>query len=87
MITSRFGQALYGDVPGLARNDAPVGIIFTVGRRPLQSALVDAGLFLQALMLAARGAGLALGYADEAHRLNHQHTPREPTGSFATFYE
>jgi hypothetical protein len=31
--------------------------------------------------------GLALGYADQAHRLNHQHTPREPTGSFATSYD
>ena len=129
----RFGQALYGDVLGIANDDAagrvghhrrnydffgaPVGIILTVSRRPLQSALVDAGLFLQALMLAARGAGLhtcaqasvidfspvlrenlaipddqlivcglALGYADQAHRLNRQHTPREPTGSFATFY-
>jgi nitroreductase len=130
----QFGQALYSDVLGIAGDDAagrirhhrrnydffgaPVGIILTVSRQPLQSALVDAGLFLQALMLAARGAGLhtcaqasvtdfspilrenlaipddqlivcglALGYADQAHRLNHQHTPREPTGSFATFYE
>lgn len=130
----RFGQALYGEVLGIADDDAagrvghhrrnydffgaPVGIILTVNRRPLQSALVDAGLFLQALMLAARGAGmhtcaqasvidfspvlrenlaipgdqlivcgLALGYADQAHRLNHLHTPREPAGSFATFYE
>jgi hypothetical protein len=31
--------------------------------------------------------GLALGYADQSHRLNHQHTPREPTGSFATSYD
>jgi hypothetical protein len=31
--------------------------------------------------------GLALGYANQVHRLNHQHTSREPTGSFATFYE
>lgn len=130
----RFGQALYGDVLGLAPDDAagrlghhrrnydffgaPVGIILTVSRRPRQSALIDAGLFLQALMLAARGAGLhtcaqasvidfspvlreklaipddqlivcglALGYADRAHRLNRQHTPREPAGSFATFYD
>jgi nitroreductase len=130
----RFGRALYGDVLGIADDDAagrvghhrrnydffgaPVGIILTVSRRPLQSALVDAGLFLQALMLAARGAGLhtcaqasvidfsrvlrenlaipddqlivcglALGYADQAHRLNHLQTPREPTESFATFYE
>ena len=33
---------------------APVGIILTVSRHPLAGALVDAGLFLQALMLAAR---------------------------------
>lgn len=31
--------------------------------------------------------GLALGYADQAHRLNHQHTPHEPTESFATCYD
>ena len=37
---------------------APVGIVLTVSRHPLDGALVDAGLFLQALMLAARGAGL-----------------------------
>lgn len=70
----RFGQALYREVLGIAPDDmagrlghhrrnydffgAPVGIILTVSSYPRQGALVDAGLFLQALMLAARGAGL-----------------------------
>lgn len=70
----RFGEGLYRDTLGITEGDtegrlahhrrnydffgAPVGIILTVSRGPLQSALVDAGLFLQALMLAARGAGL-----------------------------
>ncbi|MFI7133606.1 nitroreductase [Nonomuraea sp. NPDC050153] len=70
----RFGEGLYRDTLGFAPEDtagrlshhrrnyeffgAPVGIILTVSRRPLAGALVDAGLFLQALMLAARGAGL-----------------------------
>jgi nitroreductase len=70
----RFGESLYRDTLGLAADDtdgrlghhrrnydffgAPVGLILTVSRRPLAGALVDAGLFLQALMLAARHAGL-----------------------------
>lgn len=70
----RFGEGLYRETLGITEDDtegrlahhrrnydffgAPVGIILTVSRGPLQSALVDAGLFLQALMLAARGAGL-----------------------------
>jgi nitroreductase len=70
----RFGEGLYGNALGIAASDsaarlahhrrnydffgAPVGIILTVSRHPLDGALVDAGLFLQALMLAARGAGL-----------------------------
>lgn len=130
----RFGQALYRDVLGIAPDDAagrhghhqrnydffgaPVGIILTVSSHPRQGALLDAGLFLQALMLAARGAGLhtcaqasfidfstvlrenlaipddqvivcglALGYADRAHRLDGLHTPREHIASFATFYD
>jgi nitroreductase len=37
---------------------APVAIILTVSRGPLRSALLDAGLFLQALMVAARATGL-----------------------------
>ncbi|MDH6289734.1 nitroreductase [Rhodococcus opacus] len=70
----KFGDGLYGKTLGIAATDsagrvdhhrrnydffgAPVGIILTVSRHPLDGALVDAGLFLQALMLAARGAGL-----------------------------
>lgn len=69
-----FGRSLYRDALGIAADDtvgrsahhrrnydffgAPVGIILTVSRAPLRGALVDAGLFLQSLMLAARGAGL-----------------------------
>jgi nitroreductase len=37
---------------------APVGMILTTSARPLAGALVDAGLFLQALMLTAREHGL-----------------------------
>ncbi|MEU0797681.1 nitroreductase [Amycolatopsis sp. NPDC005961] len=70
----RFGEGLYRDTLGIEPGDtagraghhrrnydffgAPVGMVVTVSRLPLQGALVDAGLFLQALMLAARGAGL-----------------------------
>jgi nitroreductase len=69
-----FGESLYRDTLGIAAHDtegrlghhrrnydffgAPVGLILTVSRRPLAGALVDAGLFLQALMLGARHAGL-----------------------------
>ena len=69
-----FGESLYRDVLGIAADDAtgrrghhrrnyeffgaPVALIVTVSRGPLLSALVDAGLFVQALMLAARGTGL-----------------------------
>ncbi|SHL05748.1 Nitroreductase [Pseudonocardia thermophila] len=71
---ARFGETLYRDTLGCDPSDlsgrarhhrrnydffgAPVGIILTVSRHPMASALVDAGLFLQALMLAARQAGL-----------------------------
>lgn len=70
----RFGEELYREVLGIdpgdtatravyhARNyrffDAPVGLIITVGRNSQAGALVDAGLFLQAFMVAARGSGL-----------------------------
>ena len=70
----RFGEGLYRDALGIESGDtagrlghhrrnydffgAPVGMVLTVSRLPLQGALIDAGLFLQALMLAARGAGL-----------------------------
>lgn len=129
-----FGEGLYRDALGIPAGDtarrleqhrrnydffgAPVGMILTVSREPLLGALVDAGLFLQALMLAARGAGLhtcaqaslidyypvlrrhvsvpddhvivcgvALGYADDGHRLGAHRTAREPVASFATFYD
>jgi nitroreductase len=129
----RFGEGLYRDALGIAPEDsearrahhrrnydffgAPVGLIVTVSAAPRQSALIDAGLFLQALMLAARGLGLhtcaqacfidfapvlrrhvvvaedhlivcalAVGHADEHHRLDAHRTTREPVGSFATFY-
>jgi len=38
--------------------DAPVGLFLTVSRTARAGALVDAGMFLQALMLGARGEGL-----------------------------
>ncbi|MET7993422.1 nitroreductase [Amycolatopsis sp. NPDC005232] len=130
----RFGEGLYSETLGIAAGDtagrsghhrrnydffgAPVGLVLTVSRAPLQGALVDAGLFLQGLMLSARGAGLhtcaqasfidyhpvlrrhlvipddhlvvcgiALGYADDDHRLGGYRTTREPVESFVTFYE
>ncbi|WP_426241447.1 nitroreductase [Nocardioides sp. LHG3406-4] len=69
-----FGEKLYGETLGIPATDtesrelyrrrnydffgAPVGLILTVSRHPQHSALIDAGLFLQALMLAARSLGL-----------------------------
>ncbi len=69
-----FGERLYGETLGIAVTDvsgrlayhrrnysffgAPVGVFLTVGRASLGGGLVDAGLFLQALMLAARASGL-----------------------------
>jgi nitroreductase len=69
-----FGEGLYRDTLGIPFEDverrelhhrrnysffgAPVGLILTVSRHPRHSALIDAGLFLQSLMLAARGEGL-----------------------------
>ena len=38
--------------------DAPVGLIFTLDRRMVQSSWVDYGMFLQNIMLAARARGL-----------------------------
>ncbi|MGK3206313.1 nitroreductase [Amycolatopsis sp. MEPSY49] len=130
----RFGEGLYRDALGIEPGDtagrlahhrrnydffgAPVGMVLTVSKLPLRGALVDAGLFLQGLMLAARGAGLhtcaqaslidyhpvlrrhldvpadhvvvcgiALGYADEDHRLGAHRTTREPVSAFATFHD
>lgn len=71
---SDFGQGLYGETLGIDFTDlvgrdahhrrnyeffgAPVGIFLTVSRHQLDGALIDAGLFLQAAMLAARASGL-----------------------------
>ncbi|WP_299576227.1 nitroreductase [uncultured Williamsia sp.] len=71
---SAFGRALYQDTLGIDRGDrdaraghhrrnyaffgAPVGLILTVGADLGCGAFVDAGLFLQALMLLARADGL-----------------------------
>jgi nitroreductase len=130
---ARFGEGLYRDTLALESSDAvgrlahhrrnydffgaPVGLILTVSRHPRASALVDAGLFLQSLMLLARQAGLhtcpqacfidyhpvlrdqlgipddqivvcgvALGHADDDHRLSRLRTHREPVSSFTTFH-
>lgn len=69
-----FGQSLYQDLLGIGpaeisarhahhvRNydffGAPVGLILTISRHPRAGALVDAGLFLQGLAIAARAHGL-----------------------------
>lgn len=66
----QFGQEMYGGTLGLGADDlvgranhhrrnyeffgAPVGLVLTVSRHPLGGALVDAGIFLQTLALAAR---------------------------------
>ena len=38
--------------------DAPVGMIFTIDRRLNQGSWIDHGMFLQSIMVAARGRGL-----------------------------
>lgn len=38
--------------------DAPVGLIFTIDRRLNQGSWIDHGMFLQSIMIAARGRGL-----------------------------
>ncbi|WP_223987811.1 nitroreductase [Arthrobacter sp. NicSoilB8] len=69
-----FGERLYGETLGITAADtagrlahhrrnydffgAPVGMFLTVSRSSLGGGLVDAGLFLQSLMLAARASGL-----------------------------
>lgn len=69
----RLGWALYG-LLGIARGetarmaaqharnfaffDAPVGLVFTLPRAMERGSWLDAGLFLQSVMLAARGLGL-----------------------------
>ncbi|WP_433507302.1 nitroreductase [Pseudonocardia halophobica] len=70
----RFGDRLYRTILGVAPGDhggrrahhrrnydffgAPVGLILTTDRRALAGGLVDAGAFLQAIMLLARERGL-----------------------------
>ena len=70
----KFGDGLYRTVLGVAPDDhggrrahhrrnydffgAPVGLILTIHRRALAGGLVDAGAFLQAVMLLARERGL-----------------------------
>jgi nitroreductase len=69
-----FGDLLYRGALGIAPDDtpgrlghhrrnyeffgAPVGLFLTVSRNARDGALVDAGMFLQALMLGARSVGL-----------------------------
>jgi nitroreductase len=128
-----FGHGLYRETLGIEASDgqgrrghhrrnydffgAPVGMILTVSRHPLASGLIDAGLFLQALMLIARQAGLdtcaqasfidfypvlrrhldlpddqivvcglAVGHADNGHRLSTLWTPREAVRCFTTWH-
>ena len=38
--------------------DAPMGLIFTIDRRLNQGSWIDHGMFLQSIMIAARGRGL-----------------------------
>jgi hypothetical protein len=70
----KFGEYLYGETLGIASTDserrlthhrrnydffgAPVGIFITVSRNSLGGGLIDVGLFLQSLMLAAKASGL-----------------------------
>ncbi|MDQ0923845.1 nitroreductase [Pseudarthrobacter sp. W1I19] len=70
----QFGDLLYRETLGISATDtparlmhhrrnydffgAPVGIFVTIGRSSLGGGLLDAGLFLQSLMLAARASGL-----------------------------
>jgi nitroreductase len=75
-----------GDREGTARQrarnyvffDAPVGLVFTVERRLNTGSWMDLGMFLQSLMLAARGEGLhtcaQAAFADY-HRVLREHLP------------
>jgi nitroreductase len=95
-----FGEGLYRDTLGIDPHDAagrlrhhrrnyeffgaPVGIILTTDTNQLGSGLIDAGLFLQALMLAARQAGLdtcpQAAFLDFAPVLRrHLHIPDDKT--------
>lgn len=92
---------------------APVGLLFFVDRSLEKGSWVDMGMFIQNVMLAARGLGLetcpqaslaeypnivreivcvskdealicgmALGFEDQKHPINHYRTDREPVASF-----
>ena len=98
--------------------DAPIGLMFTIDRVLERGSLVDCGMFLQNVMVAARAQGLhtcpqaawngfasiilphigapedqmlvcgmALGYADEAAKVNTFHTPREAAQNFTRWVE
>jgi nitroreductase len=98
--------------------DAPVGLMFTLDRVMGRGSLVDYGMFLQSIMVAARARGLhtcpqaawngfaniilphigagademlvcgmALGYADEADKVNGFHTPRETVEQFTRWLD
>ena len=98
--------------------DAPVGLIFTIDRVMGAGSLLDCGMFLQNIMVAASARGLhtcpqaawnhygsiilphigasaeekivcgmALGWADEAARVNTFQTPREPVEGFTRWLE
>lgn len=98
--------------------DAPVGLMFTLDRVMGRGSLVDYGMFLQSIMVAARARGLhtcpqaawngfaniilphvgagademlvcgmALGYADEADKVNSFHTPRETVEQFTRWLD
>jgi nitroreductase len=75
-----------GDREGTARQrarnyeffNAPVGLVFTIERRLNTGSWMDLGMFLQSLMLAARGEGLhtcaQAAFADY-HRVLREHLP------------
>ena len=98
--------------------DAPVGLMFTIDRVLGRGSMLDYGMFIQSIMVAARGhglatcpqaawngfaniilphigagpdemlvCGLALGYADEAAKVNGFHTPRVPVQDFTTWLD
>lgn len=98
--------------------DAPVGLMFTIDRVLGRGSMLDYGMFLQNVMVAARARGLhtcpqaawndysslilpligapeshmlvcgmALGYADEAERVNEFQTPRVGVSEFTRWLD
>ena len=53
--------------------DAPVGLMFTIDRALRQGSWLDYGMFLQSLMVAARGRGLDTCPAGGLHALSPHH--------------